>query len=225
MSAADLLNIPWTHQSVDAEVAAVNCFAKCNRPSICSKHINLIVPPLASTSLIVFTGGRYLVLHTCQGSIWQDVDIIFERPGREVEPGDFSKKGEINQGQTHHNDVRACFIVLLPNKVNEWNYCCSHFVELDLMWYRFRWPYVIQIQTKTTNINTKAPVTNSQQYHLKKIQWIFEKHIGAPLIARVLFFWQRYFQKQNKLLFHWCQMGSIMLVYRHYWTHLTLHGL
>ena len=58
-----------------------------------------------------------------------------------------------------------------------------------------------------------------------KIQWVFEKHLGAPLIARVLFFWQRYFQKQNKLLFHWCQMGSIMLVYRHYWTHLTLHGL
>ena len=128
MSAADLLNIPWTyqkpwttyktkqkqniprtHQSVDGEVAAVNCFAKCNRPSICSKHINLIVPPLARNSLIVFTGGRYLVLHTCQGSIWQDVDIIFERPGREVEPGDFSNKGEINQGQTHHNDVRACF--------------------------------------------------------------------------------------------------------------------
>ena len=115
MSAAYLLNIPWTHQSVDGEVAAVNCFAKCNRPSICSKHINLIVPPLASNSLIVFTGGRCLVLHTCQGSIWQDVDIIFERPGREVEPGDSSEKGEINQGQTHHNDVRACFIVLLPD--------------------------------------------------------------------------------------------------------------
>ena len=85
-----------------------------DRPFVPSTLI-LLFRRLPATVWSFFTGGRYLVLRTCQGSIWQDVDIIFERPGREVEPGDFSNKGEINQGQTHHNDVKACFIVLLPD--------------------------------------------------------------------------------------------------------------
>ena len=58
----------------------------------------------------------------------------------------------INQGQTHHNDVRACFIVLLPNKMNERNYCCSQFAadlmwsHYDTLWYRFRPKPQISIQ-------------------------------------------------------------------------------